>query len=194
MGLLSAAILINGSISVYASEDNEAPPPKVNLSEMAKGISKQYDVNENEVLSALKEERSLDDIYYAAIFAKVSGKSFRQVFAMKSDWFDVMKALGITREKYEEAVLDLMVKDISERSNVSEAEVKKLLDNNYHPRDIRIAGRLAKASGKKIQTVLDMKKINQRWIDVADELKVDKSLVRPRTPVEEEEDAETTDK
>ena len=193
MGLLSAAILINGSISVYASEDNETPPPKVNLSEMAKEISKQYDVNENEVLSALKEERSLDDIYYAAIFAKVSGKSFRQVFAMKSDWFDVMKALGITREKYEEAVLDLMVKDISERSNVSEAEVKKLLDNNYHPRDIRIAGRLAKASGKKIQTVLDMKKINQRWIDVADELKVDKSLVRPRTPVEEEEDAETTD-
>lgn len=194
MGLLSAAILINGSISVYAAEDNEASPPKVNLSEMAKEISKQYDVNENEVLSALKEERSLDDIYYAAIFAKVSGKSFRQVFAMKSDWFDVMKVLGITREKYEDAVLELMVKDIAERSNVSEAEVKKLLDNNYHPRDIRIAGRLAKASGKKIQTVLDMKKINQRWIDVADELKVDKSLVRPRTPVEEEEDAETTDK
>ena len=192
-GLLSAAILINGSIGVYAAENNEAPPQKANLSEMAKEISKQYDVNENEVLSALKEERSLDDIYYAAIFAKVSGKSFRQVFAMKSDWFDVMKALGITREKYEDAVLELMVKDIAERSDVSEAEVKKLLENNYHPRDIRIAGRLAKASGKKVQSVLDMKKINQRWIDVAEELKVDKSLVRPRTPVEEEEDAETTD-
>ena len=193
MGVISAAILINSCFSVYAAENNEvAPPapPKVNLTEMAKEISEQYDVNEKEVLAALNEHRSLDDIYYAAIFAKVSGKSFRQVFAMKSDWFDVMQALGISREKYEETVLELMVKDIAKRSDVSEAEVKKLLDNHYSPRDIRIAGRLAKASGKKIQNVLDMKKINQRWTDVADELKVDKNLVRPRTPIEEEEDAE----
>ena len=104
-----------------------------------------------------------------------------------------MQALGITKEKYEETVLELMAKDISKRSNLSEAEVKKLLDNHYHPRDIRIAGRLAKAAGKDVQSVLDMKKLNQRWIDVADELKVDRNLVRPRTPVEEEEDKESSE-
>lgn len=191
MGLLVGAILINGSIGVCAADDSEKAP-KVNLSEMAKDIAKQYDVNEKEVLTALNENRGLDDIYYAAIFAKVSGKSFRQVFAMKSDWFDVMQALGITKEKYEETVLDLMVEDIAERSYVNESTVRKLLDNHYHPRDIRIAGRLAKAANKNIQSVLDMKKINQRWIDVADELDVDKNLVRPRTPLEEEEDKDTS--
>ena len=190
IGLLSSAIFINGSFSAYAANNEENVPPKVNLNEMAKEISSQYDVNEKEVLAALNEQRSLDDIYYAAIFAKVSGKSFRQVFAMKSDWFDVMQALGISKEKYEATVLELMAKDISERSNVSEAEVKKLLNNHYHPRDIRIAGRLAKAAGKNVQSVLDMKKLNQRWIDIADELKVDRNLVRPRTPTEEEEDSE----
>ena len=190
IGLLSGAIFINGSFSAYAANNEENVPPKVNLNEMAKEISSQYDVNEKEVLAALNEQRSLDDIYYAAIFAKVSGKSFRQVFAMKSDWFDVMQALGISKEKYEATVLELMAKDISERSDVSEAEVKKLLNNHYHPRDIRIAGRLAKAAGKNVQSVLDMKKLNQRWIDIADELKVDRNLVRPRTPTEEEEDSE----
>ena len=192
-GLLSTAIVFNGFVFAYAADNNEemSRPPKVNINEMAKEISELYDVNEQEVLNALKENRSLDDIYYAAIFSKVSGKSFRQVFSMKSDWFDVMQALGITKEKYDETVRDLMVKDIANRSNISETEVKKLLDNHYHPRDIRVAGRLAKASGKKVQDVLDMKKINQRWTDIADKLKVDKKLVRPTTPLEEEESADS---
>ena len=131
----------------------------------------------------------MDDIHYAAIFAKVSGKSFQQVFAMKSDWFDVMQKLGITHEQYEEAVLDLMATDIAERGNVDKETVKKLLNNHYMPRDIMIASRLAKASKKDIQSILNMKKINQRWGDVANELGVDKNLVRPHTP-EEEEDIE----
>lgn len=190
-GLLSTAIVFNGFSFAYAADDNENKQPKVNLSEMAKEIAEQYDVNDQEVLNALKENRSLDDIYYAAIFSKVSGKSFRQVFSMKSDWFDVMQALGITREKYDETVLELMIKDISRRSEVSESEVKKLLEKKYRPMDIRIAGRLAKASGKKVQDILDMKKINQRWTDIADELKVDKKLVRPRTPMEEAENEES---
>ena len=170
---------------------NEQQPPRINIDKLAKEIAEIYDVNESEVRTALSENRSLDDIYYAAIFAKVSGKSFRQVFAMKSDWFDVMQALGITEEKYDEVVRDLMIEDIANRSNVDKKTVRKLLDNHYHPRDIRIAGRLAKAANKNVQAVLDMKKINQRWIDVADELGVDRKLVRPRTPIEEEEDNST---
>ena len=196
-GLISAVILTNGAFVVYAADNSEETPPpspKINLTEMAKDIATQYDVNENEVLAALKEERSLDDIYYAAIFSKVSGKSFRQVFAMKSDWFDVMQALGITKEKYDQTVLELMRKDISKRGEVNESTVRKLLDEHYHPRDIIIAGRLAKASKKDIQTVLDMKKINKRWIDIADELKVDKNLIRPRTPFEESAEAEYNNK
>jgi len=49
-----------------------------------------------------------------------------------------------------------MIKDIAKRSDVTETQVKKLLNNKYNPRDIIIVDRLAKTSGKKIQSVLDM--------------------------------------
>ena len=39
--------------------------------------------------------------------------------------------------------------------------------------------KLAKLSNKDIQTVLDMKKINNRWGDVAEQLGVDRSALRP---------------
>ena len=42
-----------------------------------------------------------------------------------------------------------------------------------------MAAVLAKESGKDVQAVLDMKKINNRWSDVADQLGVDKSKLRP---------------
>ncbi len=194
-GLTAGTLLFTGFAgSVYAAERPDAPPPgkaqKIDSDTLAKEIAQQYDVNEKEVLAALKENKPLDDVYYAAIFAKASGKSFRQVFAMKSDWFDVMKALGITREKYDATVRELMAKDIAARSELDIKTVEKLMDKHYRPRDIRIAGRLAKASGKDVQSILDMKKINQRWFDVAKELGVNPEVTRPRSPADEAEDAE----
>ena len=192
-GLLAGTFVFSAVPFVQA-----APPPpenqqeKIDVNALAKEIAEQYDVNEKEVLNALNENKPLDDIYYAAIFSKVSGKSFRQVFAMKSDWFDVMQALGITREKYDATVKELMAKDIAARSELDIATVTKLMNDHYLPRDIRIAGRLAKASGKDVQSVLDMKKINRRWFDVAKELNVDPKLVRPRNAAEEQEDADQT--
>ncbi len=191
-GLMAGTFFFGG---ITAPVSAAPPPPPQQMSEadrasLAKEIAAQYDVNEQEVLTALKEDRFMDDIYYAAMLAKVSGKSFRQVFAMKSDWFDVMKALGITEEKYNETMREMVAEDIAERSELDINTVKKLMEQHYFPRDIRIAGRLAKASGKNVQEVLDMKKINRRWKDVAKELGVDPGLVRPRNAAEEEEDAE----
>ena len=180
--------------SVYAAEKPDNRPPgqrqQIDVNALAKEIATQYDVNEKEVLAALKEERPMDDIYYAAMLAKVSGKSFRQVFAMKSDWFDVMKALGITREKYEATLQEMMAEDIAARSDLDVKTVNELMNKHYSPRDIRIAGRIAKASGKNVQEILDSKKLNQRWLDVAKELGLGPEVVRPRTPADEQEDAE----
>ena len=85
---------------------------------------------------------------------------------------------------------DMVVEDIALRSSLGKETVRKLMDEHYHPRDIRIAGRLADASKKDVHEVLGMKTINKRWIDVANELKVDPGIIRPRSPQEEEEDAE----
>ena len=192
-GVLAGTLLFAGCPVIYAAPKGEPPQhqEKVDLNQLAKDFAEQYGINEKDVLAALKEGRAFDDISYAAIFAKVSGKSFNQVLSMKADWFDVMRKLGITREKYEETVRDLLIEDIATRSELDNATVKKLMEAHYFPRDIRIAGRLAKASGKDVQTILDMKKINMRWLDVAKELNVDQKLVRPRNAAEEQEDAQT---
>ena len=180
------------SISEAAPKDEPKPTveEQINVDEYAKAVAEQYDVNEEQVKAALKAQRPLDDIDYAAMLAKVSGKSFQQVLNMKADWFDVMQQLGITFEKYKSTVRDLEAADIAKRSGLEKATVLKLLDEHYFPRDIRIAGRLAKAAGKDVREVLGMKKINYHWFDVADELKVSRDLVRPKGPADEAEDKE----
>ena len=48
----------------------------------------------------------------------------------------------------------------------------KLLKKNYTPRDIKMAGFLAKKSGRTIESVIGMRNISNTWRDVAKELKV----------------------
>ena len=174
-----------------ATSDKNAKPtahaPKtIDIDAAAKEVATVYGVKESEVKKAFNDQKPVEDIYQAALFAKVSGKSFQSVLAMKADWFDVGDKLGIDPAKVDAAMEDVHVKEISVRSDVAESEVRRLLKEHYHPRDIETAGRLAKASGKDIQSVLDMKKINQRWGDVAEVLGVKKDIVHPHGMMDEE--------
>ncbi|MBR1728491.1 MAG: hypothetical protein IJ728_03095 [Selenomonadaceae bacterium] len=164
-------------------------PPKFDVNKIAKEVAEDYGVKESEVLKALNDKRHLDDIYHAALLAKISGKSFQKVISMKTDWFDVEKSLGINEDQIHNAREEMLIRDISINASISEDRVKKLLDDHYHPRDISIAGRLAKASNKDIQAVLDMKKINQRWFDIAKVLGVSEELVKPHGHFEEDDQA-----
>lgn len=198
-GVLAGAFIFSvsaGSPAAFAEE--QKPPPKAEqprmskaeIDALAKDIAQQYGVNQTEVRTALGEDRLMDDIYYAAMLAKISGKSFANVLSMKADWFDVMKKLNITPEQWKNVLRDMTAEDIASRSYLDKETVKKLMDEHYSPRDIRTAGRLAHAAKKDVRSVLNMKRINQHWFDVAKELKVDPKVVRPRTPAEEEEDKE----
>ena len=62
---------------------------------------------------------------------------------------------------------------------LTEDTALKLLNDGYNPRDIRIASRLANVTGKDTKSVLNMKKINNRWQDVAEKLNVNWNDVRP---------------
>ncbi len=195
VGIMAGTFLFAGG-NVYAEENNPPqPPPQVtaDLNRWAKDTAEWYGVSESEIQDALKKGVPFDDIEHAAMLAKISGKSFKTVMGMKADWFDVMQKLNITPEKYESVMREMMIQSIARRSELPESTVKNLLENHYNPRDIRIAGRLAKASGKDVQSVLDMKKLNQRWMDIAQELGVDRDLVRPHGPVEEAEDEGQTE-
>ena len=203
-GILAGMLLIPGFAGMHNAEAVPADeqmersvrpplPPKLSereKNEIAKEVVSQYDVDEGEVRSALEERRPLDDIYYAGMLAKASGRSFREVISMKADWWEVERRLGVTEEQIATVISDMVARDVAMRSELDEAVVKRLLDAHYRPRDIRIAGRIAKAAKKDVQSVLDMKKINQRWRDVARELGVSLDVLRPRNSTDEQEDAE----
>ena len=180
-GLIAGMLIFAGVGEVSA----RSAPIQTDSEIWARGTAEWYGVNEKEILNAVKAGKHFKDIEFAALLSKISGKSFTQVLSMKNDWRDVMKKLNITPEKYDAACKELMIKGLAAESELPESTVKNLLDNHYHPLDIKIAGRLAKASGKDVQEILDSKKINQRWADVAEQLNVDKNLAEAEEKNEE---------
>ena len=59
---------------------------------------------------------------------------------------------------------------------------RALLKDGYNHRDIDIAGKIAKASGKNIKTVLAKREINNTWADVAKSFGVDLKKIMPPPP------------
>jgi hypothetical protein len=157
--------------------------PQMDASEAAKHIAETFGVDESQVKSAIENKKDFHDIGQAAMIAKVSGKSFDEVMALKTDdknWRDIGDSLGVTPEKVEEVRQTMTAQHLSQDGNIEESRALSLLKDGYQPRDIDCAAMLAKASGKDIQSVLDRKKINNRWRDVAKELGVDESIFQKK--------------
>ena len=155
---------------------------QMNPDEAAKRLHKTFGVSEDEVKAALKEKRDFRDIGQAAMLAKISGKSFSDVLAMKTQdkhWPEITKELGIKPEQIRAQMNEISAERIAQRGNIDKDKALSLLNSGYRPMDVSVAAKLAKLSNKDIQTVLDMKKINNRWGDVAEQLGVDRSALRP---------------
>lgn len=158
--------------------------PKVKMSAdvAAKHIHEMFGVDEKEVKAAIAEDRDFFDIGQAAMLSQISKKSFKDVLAMKTEgkkWRDVEKSLGVTREQVREQMCLMQAMHIGQNGNVDKDTALALLKDGYEPRDIECAGILAKAAGKDIQSVLDKKKINNKWTDIAAQLGVDPNILRP---------------
>lgn len=157
--------------------------PQMDASEAAKHIAETFGVDESQVKNAIENKKDFRDIGQAAMIAKVSGKSFDEVMALKTDdknWRDIGESLGVTREKVEEVRQSMTAQHLSQDGDIDESKALSLLKKGYEPRDIDCAAALAKASGKDIQSVLDRKKINNRWGDVAKELGVDANVLQKK--------------
>ena len=155
---------------------------RMNPDEAAKRLNKTFGVSEAEVKAAFKEKRDFRDIGQAAMLAKVSGKSFSDVLAMKTKdkrWPEISKELGVKPEQIRAQMNELSAERIAQRGNIDKEQALSLLNKGYRAMDVSVAAKLAKLSNKDIQTVLDMKKINNRWSDIAKKLGVDASKLRP---------------
>jgi hypothetical protein len=193
-GILAGTLLMAGGFgcySVQAAQDNastarfagaEPPrgmrPPGMNNDEAAKHIAETFGVPASEAKKALEDGEDVREVGHAAMLAKVSGKSLAEVLSLKTEnksWQDIETELGIDKAKIRQEMDGLVANRLAERGNVDKDTALKLLVEGYRPHDIEMAGFIAKETGKDIRTVLDKKKINNRWSEVAKTFGVDEN-------------------
>ena len=178
-GLLSGALLFAGGQAFAAPpempDDDKAwqEQAAANIGGWAKYLSDKYGVDSAQVETALNNGVHIEDVKHAAVLAKLSGRSFSDVLAMKVDWAQVAEKLGVTREQVKEFYEQERMEHFAKMADTDAKTFKSLLKDGYDPHDIMIAGKIAKESKKNIKSVLEKRKINNTWEDVAKSFGVD---------------------
>lgn len=193
MGLLSGALLLTGS-QALANPQEMPPPPEQqeqnwqeeeakHVGGWAKYLSQKYGVDSAQVEKALTDGVHIKDIKQAAVLAKLSGKSFSDVLAMKVDWRQVANKLGVTREQVKEIYEQERVEHFAKLACIDVKTFNDLLKDGYDAHDIMIAGRIANSASKNIKSVLEKRRINNTWEDVSKSFGVDlQKLIPPGHP------------
>ena len=148
---------------------------KLSAAELAKHIADNFGVDESEVKKALESNKDPHEVGAVAMLAKLSEKSVSEVLNLKTDsndWQTVGDNLDICRDEVRRLYWDMEAAHIEACGSIDKETAISLLQQGYRKRDIDMAGRVAQLSGNDIQLVLDMKRINNRWDDVARELGV----------------------
>jgi len=182
-GLLSGALLLTGSQALAnpseMPEQNWQEEEITHVDNWTKYFSEKYGVDSAQVEAALNEGVHIKDIRHAAILAKLSGKSFSDVLSMKVDWFQVADKLGVTREQVQEFFQQERDEHFAAEAKTDVKTFKALLKDGYDPHDIMIGGRIANAANKNIKSVLEKRRINNTWDDVAKSFGVDMKKIMP---------------
>ena len=202
VGITLGVLIVGGSIGslAHAHEPagHTAAPPlahgqmdsahanvQMSSEEIAKHLSEMFNVSETEVKQAIDAKKDLFDVGQAAMFAKISGKSFNDVMAMRDSgktWEQIGDALNIMEDDVQRELDKIEIMHITMRGDVDEKTANALYEEGYAPRDIDAAGIIAKASGKDVREVLERKTMKNSWKDVAKAFDVDPALVKPERP------------
>lgn len=187
-GLLgSALILTSGQVFAEPPEmpDNDGAwqeEEAMHIGGWAKYFSGKYGVDSAQIEQALSDGVHIEDIRHAAILAKLSGRSFSDVLAMKVDWSQVAEKLGVTRQQVKDFFKQEREEILAKHAGIDVKTLQSLLKDGYTPPDIGIAGKIAQAAGKDIKSVLGKRKINNTWEDVAKSFGVDMKKIMPPPP------------
>lgn len=188
-GLLSGALIFTGAQALANPPDPSSDMEKAwqeeaeaNIDGWAKHLSEKYGVDSAQVKKALNDGVHVQDVQFAAVLSKLSGKSFSEVLAMKVDWFQVAEKLGVTHEQLKNFFEQERDEHFAKSAGIDVNTLKSLLKDGYEPHDIAIAGKIAQAAGKDIKSVLKKRTINNSWEDVAKSFGVDMEKIMPPPP------------
>ena len=190
IGILSGAMIFTGGTSSAAPEVPELPEYDEARQEKSveahgawlKYFSDKYGVDSAQIEKALSDGVHIGDIRYAAVLSKLSGKNFSDVLAMKVDWGQVADKLGVKHEQIADFFQQEREEYFAKRVGIDVKTLQALLKDDYAPHDIDIAGKIAKASNKNIKNVLEKRRINNTWEDVAKSFGVDMKKIMPPPP------------
>lgn len=152
-------------------------PDKKDYKVISAEIAKDFDLDEKEILAACKDKRSFWDIMHAAVVAKASNQPFANVIRFKTaenSWGDVHAAMRVSPAMMRAARADAMTNHMAARLAMDKDQVKGLLEEGYRPRDIFCASVIAKLSNAGVKEILQEKKINNRWEEVAQAHNIDR--------------------
>lgn len=152
-------------------------PDKKDYEAISAEIAKDYELDEKEILAAFKEKRNFWDIMDAAVVAKASTQPFANVIRFKTaenSWGDVYAAMRVSPEMMRAAEDDVMINRMAARLAMDKTQLKGLLEDGYRLRDIICASGIAKLSNTGVKEILQEKKVNNRWEDVARARNIDR--------------------
>lgn len=143
-------------------------------------LSTTFGIDQANILHYSATGMSFKDISRAAFLANASGKSLDEVISHKTPenkWRDVATTMGITKEQMQATRQSMVANHLNTKIGLDKQVTLDLLHQGYKAQDIGIASELAKNSNKSITEVLSLKKINNRWSDVANTLGIDKETL-----------------
>lgn len=186
IGLTAGVVLLVGAVSplavqAAAQDDCSGQPPAMHQrhfdpDKLAQRIADTYGVKKEDVLKYRQEGINFRDVSKASFLSKASGKSLKEVMELKTydnSWRDVAGSLGLTKEQLKATRNDIAATRLEQKLHISKEKTLGLMQQGYRAHDIAVANALAGNTGKPISDILDMKKINNTWHDVATAAGVD---------------------
>ncbi len=180
-GVAAAPFIAQAAAQPEATNNPPGHHFQVDPDKAAQRLADNFGVSKDEVLKYQQQGVNFRDLSKASLLAKASGKSLAEIMAAKTTantWKDVAQSLGVTKEKMQAVRQDIAASRLESKLGIPKQSSLELLQQGYHLRDIAVANKLAANTGKSVTDVLALKKINNRWSDVAQTLGVDDNTFR----------------
>lgn len=181
---LLVGVALPFAVQAATSEKQDRPAMcqrKVDPEKAAARISQHFGISKESVLKYQNQGYTFRDLTKAAFLAKASGKPFESVVVLKTTdktWKTIAQELGVTKEQMKSTHRELAADRINAKTGMDKAEITGLMEQGYKGRDITMAGLLSKKTNRSASDIIQLKKINNRWLDVAETIGVDRDAFK----------------
>ena len=141
-----------------------------NIDQASERLANMFDVDKSTIISYCSEGYKVRELYIVGIITQASGKSFKEVMALKTpdnNFFNIAKKLGVSQDDAISISEELSLNEVVEYLQIDRKVFDNLVKENYRYRDIILAGIVSKHAKKPVNEIILLKKTNNTWFEVA---------------------------